>query len=216
MTTTASLSAIVLCGGRSSRMGRDKASLPIGENTFLQHTCKIAAHLATPIVVVAAADQHVAKLDPNVVVVRDETAYPGPLPALQRGFETLLAEIPNNRVAPTSVWVTGCDTPFVTHEIIASLWKHQREQSANVATLTQDGRDNPLLAVYEFTALRKLQPFMETGQFRATDFLNSLDVARQPVEEIPRDKNTPAATSNLNTEDDFHRAFGSGHRRQNR
>ncbi|MEP3480660.1 MAG: molybdenum cofactor guanylyltransferase [Fuerstiella sp.] len=224
MTLQPSLAAIVLCGGRSRRMGQDKASLQIGEKTFLEHTCETAAQLATPIIVVAAARQLVPEFNNNVMVVRDNVAYPGPLPALLQGFETLLnqtplaesplaetplGESPTTFAAPTSVWVTGCDTPFVTPQIIASLWKQQQRQTANVATLTQSGRDNPLLAVYEIDALRKLKPFLQTGQVRATDFLTSLNVFRQPVEAIPRDQNAPAATTNLNTQDDFKQAFGS-------
>lgn len=219
MTHQPSLSAIVLCGGRSRRMGQDKASLRIGDKTFLEHTCEIAAELAAPIIVVAAAQQSMPDFGNNVIVVRDHVVHPGPLPALLQGFETLLKMTPPNAtnlngqpitgVAPTSVWVTGCDTPFVTPQIIDSLWKQQQQQTANVATLTESDRDNPLLAVYELNALRKLKPFLDTGHFQATEFLRSLNVARQPVETIPRHQNTPAATTNLNTQNDFKQAFGS-------
>ena len=66
------LSAIVLCGGRSSRMGRSKALLPFGPETMLQRTVRIVrAAVAGPIVVVAAADQSLPPLPADVAVVVD-------------------------------------------------------------------------------------------------------------------------------------------------
>lgn len=189
-------------------MGQDKASLKIGSKTFLQHTCDIAACVATPVVVVAGTDQAVAHCSASVLVVRDTVPFPGPLPALQLGCESLNTHITEDQAAATSVWVTGCDTPFVTPEIITTLWNYQQQNKVQVATLTQDGRDNPLLAVYELRALQLLQAFIDQGEFRATDFLRSLTVARLTAESVPQHGKSPGPATNLNTQDDLNEAFG--------
>ena len=48
------LGAVVLCGGRSSRMGRPKAWLPFGDEVLLQRVVRRIAEAAWPIAVVAA------------------------------------------------------------------------------------------------------------------------------------------------------------------
>src|SRR5829696_4122062 len=69
---------IVLCGGRSSRMGRPKAYLPFGNETLLQRTVRVLGEVVDPIVVVAAPDQDVPGLPPSVLVARDDREYLGP------------------------------------------------------------------------------------------------------------------------------------------
>lgn len=197
-------------------MGHDKASLMIGNQTFLQHTCGIACQVASFVVVVAGADQAVAEdFSDAVTVIRDPVPFPGPLPALLQGTDALLGQVASNEISHTSVWVTGCDTPFVTSEIISKLATDRLDHNADATTLTQAGQDNPLLAVYSLNALRQLHGFLASQRFRATDFLQSLNVSRLPVEAISRDENTPPATTNLNTPNDFNQAFGFNSKRTN-
>lgn len=188
-------------------MGKDKASLRIGGTTFLQRTCDIAAKVASPVVVVAGADQSVIEGGDGIVVVRDSVPFPGPLPALQLGCESLLAHVSEEDMAHRSVWVTGCDTPFVTAEIIRTLWQFQQQEGADAVTLTEDSRDNPLLAVYQLQALCRVKQFVESGRARATDFLQGLNVARLPVESLSL-VDAPVPTTNLNTPDDLKSIFG--------
>ena len=53
---------IVLCGGRSSRMGRPKAWLPFGGELMLPRIVRILREVVEPVVVVAASDQEVPPL----------------------------------------------------------------------------------------------------------------------------------------------------------
>ena len=67
--------AIILCGGRSSRMGLPKLSLPFGPELMLPRVVRLVRAglglAATPIVVVAAPDQELPPLPVDVRVVRD-------------------------------------------------------------------------------------------------------------------------------------------------
>ncbi|HUR55514.1 MAG TPA: NTP transferase domain-containing protein, partial [Gemmataceae bacterium] len=60
---------IVLCGGRSSRMGRAKAWLPFGGETMLQRVVRVVGEVVSPVVVVAAAGQDVPPLPVGVRIV---------------------------------------------------------------------------------------------------------------------------------------------------
>jgi len=71
--------AIVLCGGKSSRMGSPKALLPFGPETMLQRVVRRLAGVVSPIVVVAAVDQRLPELSHQVIVTRDEQQGRGPL-----------------------------------------------------------------------------------------------------------------------------------------
>ena len=56
---------IVLCGGKSSRMGTSKALLPFGPETMLQRVIRLLGELVSPIVAVAAAGQALPELPPG-------------------------------------------------------------------------------------------------------------------------------------------------------
>ena len=61
---------IVLCGGKSTRMGTSKALLPFGPETMLQRVVRLLGEVVAPIVVVAASDQTLPDLPPGVIVTR--------------------------------------------------------------------------------------------------------------------------------------------------
>ena len=70
---------IVLCGGRSTRMGVPKATLPFGPETMLQRVVRLLSTVVDPIVVVAARDQQLPELPSGVINTVDEREQRGPL-----------------------------------------------------------------------------------------------------------------------------------------
>src|SRR6476620_9886109 len=96
---------IVLCGGRSTRMGTSKAMLPFGPETMLQRVVRLLGTVVSPIIVVAAPEQSLPKLPDEVAVICDEREHRGPLEGLRVGLKAL----PNFVEA---AYVTGCDVPL--------------------------------------------------------------------------------------------------------
>src|SRR5438477_6955029 len=80
---------IVLCGGQSKRMGQPKAWLPFGPERMLPRVVRLLSEVVAPVVVVAAPDQEVPPLPPDVAVVRDAQPQRGPLQGLCAGLEAL-------------------------------------------------------------------------------------------------------------------------------
>ena len=78
---------VILCGGRSSRMGRAKAWLPFGEETMLQRIVRILRTIVDPIVVVAASGQEIPPLPADVLIARDPEDGRGPLQGLAAGLD---------------------------------------------------------------------------------------------------------------------------------
>src|SRR6185295_5472848 len=97
---------IVLCGGRSTRMGSPKALLPFGAETMLQRVVRLLATVVSPIVVVAAPQQSLPTLPPDVLVARDEQEGRGPLEGLRAGLKALPDGV-------DTAYVTSCDVPLL-------------------------------------------------------------------------------------------------------
>src|ERR1700759_4194024 len=100
--------AIILCGGQSSRMGRDKATLPFGPELMLQRVVRLLSQVVSPanMVVVAAPDQVLPPLPPEVIKTHDVRAFRGPLQGLATGIRAL-----DNR--SDALYATGCDVPLL-------------------------------------------------------------------------------------------------------
>lgn len=120
--------AVVLCGGRSLRMGSDKALLPFGSETLLQRTVRLVSGVVCPqqVVVVAAADQTLPELPPAVRVIRDAVEFAGPLAGLVQGLQTLGPPC-------AAALVTGCDTPLLQPGWIAELFDLLGDYEAAIA-----------------------------------------------------------------------------------
>ena len=97
---------IVLCGGKSTRMGVAKATLPFGPETMLQRVVRLLGTIVSPIVAVAARDQELPALPADVIVTRDEREARGPLEGLRAGLKALPASV-------DAAYVTSCDVPLL-------------------------------------------------------------------------------------------------------
>lgn len=110
--TMASAAGVVLAGGRSLRMGSDKAAVPWGGTTLVGRTCEVlAAAGLDPVVVVSAAGQPLPGLPSGVEVCEDPQPDLGPVAALASG---LLAV--GNR-APIS-YVVATDLPLLDAAVV--------------------------------------------------------------------------------------------------
>lgn len=113
------LGAVILAGGRSSRMGTPKAWLPWRGKPLLTHVVDVVASVCNhPIVVVAAAGQDLPPLHPSSVRVDDppEFDHAGPLVGLFAGLGVLAAH-------ETSLAFLGaCDNLFLTADYLRLLF----------------------------------------------------------------------------------------------
>src|SRR3982750_1451674 len=65
---TMQIGGVILCGGKSSRMGYPKALLPFGPELMLQRMVRLLGEVVSPIVVVAAPEQELPELPPDVLL----------------------------------------------------------------------------------------------------------------------------------------------------
>lgn len=151
------LGAVVLCGGRSARMGADKANLKFRGQTLLQSVLTQLAPVIDPhhTVIVAAADQVLPTLPDGVIVGRDEAPFAGPLAALGIGLSALPSQV---KLAAA----VGCDTPLISAALLRAL----AEQAENCEAVVPEvaGRLQPLIAVYRRELHEVIAELLATGE----------------------------------------------------
>jgi molybdopterin-guanine dinucleotide biosynthesis protein A len=128
------VSAIVLAGGRSSRFGRDKLAEPIDGRPLLHHAIEAVRPIATEVLVVVSPDG-APTLPHDVVLVRDRSAFEGPLAGLLAGLDASDADV---------VLVTGGDMPALVPEVIEALLAALEARGCEAAVLAHGGRSRPL------------------------------------------------------------------------
>lgn len=137
----AGLGGVVLCGGRSARMGSAKAWLDFGGETLLQRVVRRVAEVASPVVVVAAPGQEVPPLPAEIAIARDDVEGRGPLQGIAAGLMALADS------GVESAFVSSTDVPFLQPALIRRL-AALRGEVYDVAVPRAQGGDHPLAAVY--------------------------------------------------------------------
>ena len=188
---------IVLCGGKSTRMGTSKALLPFGDETMLQRVVRLLSGVVPAIVIVAAPDQELPALPPHAVVTRDEREGRGPLEGLRAGLKALPVDIER-------VYVTSCDVPLLVPGFAAQLLELSRGYDAAVMEI--DGFAHPLSAVYARTTLAPIEQLLADDRLRPAFLFEQVKTRRVRPEEMTADPDL-RTLRNLNTRDDYARAL---------
>ena len=189
--------AIVLCGGKSTRMGTSKALLPFGPETMLQRVVRLLGDVVSPIIVVAAIDQPLPALPQQVIVTRDEKAGRGPLEGLRAGLKALPADI-------DSAYVTSCDVPLLEPGFVRQMLDFARGYDTAVVEI--DGFAHPLSAVYRRTVLPYVEDLLANNQLRPAFLFGAVQTRRVRREEITADPEL-RTLRNLNTRADYEQAL---------
>lgn len=157
---------IVLCGGRSQRMGRPKALLPWFGRTMIEHVVGLlSARVDEILVVTSSALTLPASLAARVVVDREPER--GPLAALRDGLAAARAE---------RAFVTSSDAPFLTSDHVDALFA-EAEAHGRAAAVRADGFLQALSAVYPCAAWREADALLAAGIASPTGLLERLGAA---------------------------------------
>ena len=189
---------IVLCGGKSTRMGTSKAMLPFGSETMVQRVVRLLGGVVSPIVVVAAADQPLPDLPPDVIVTRDEREARGPLEGLRAGLKALPATV-------DAAYVTSCDVPLLVPDFVREMIR--LADTFDIAVMEIDGFPHPLSALYRASVLPHVEALLAAERLRPVFLFDLLKTRRvQPAEMTLVDPELQTL-SNLNTREDYERAL---------
>ncbi|OIN78005.1 molybdenum cofactor guanylyltransferase [Mycobacterium malmoense] len=186
------LAGIVLAGGESRRMGRDKASLPVpgsaSSTTMVEHVVGVLGQRCDPVFVMAAQGQPLPPLA-TARVMRDELRGLGPLPATARALRA--ASDAGARLA----FVCAVDMPFLAVELIDDLTRRAVETGAEVV-LPWDGQDHYLAAVYRTDLAARADALVGAGERKMRALADASDTQRIVLSDS-------YALTNVNTADEL-------------
>jgi molybdopterin-guanine dinucleotide biosynthesis protein A len=188
---------IVLCGGKSTRMGTSKALLPFGSETMLQRVVRILGEVVAPMVIVAAADQELPALPRDVIVTRDEKEGRGPLEGLRAGLKALPANV-------DAAYVTSCDVPLLVPGFVHQIL--DLAEGYDIAVMGIDGFTHPLSAVYRRSALPHVERLLAENRLRPVFLFEAVQTRRVRPDEMTADPDL-RTLRNLNTREDYARAL---------
>lgn len=205
--STPSLAAIVLAGGHSSRMGHDKALLPVAGVPMLQRVCQIALQ-CTPIVSVITpwGDRYRSILPAECHLIGEEwlvgqTHAHGPLLGFAQALATVRTE-----------WVLllACDLPYLQAPVLQASLRSLPTDAATIACLPKTSRGwEPLCGFYRTRCQSSLDRAIARGERSFQGWLADEPVAVLPISD-------PRMLLNCNTPADLHHAQASASRDRER
>jgi molybdenum cofactor guanylyltransferase len=178
---TSPLAGVVLAGGASRRMGRDKATVMFSGRTMVETTVDVVHACCTPVFVIAAPGQPLPDL-PAATILRDEVRGVGPLLATGRGLRAA-ADAGADRA-----FVCAVDMPLMSTELIEELASHT---GADVI-LPWDGRDHYLAGVYRTALADRIDQLVAAGERSMRVLVNTVNTQRIVMAQNP-------ALTNVNT-----------------
>ena len=167
MTPLPSRGAIVLVGGKSTRMGRDKARELVLGQPLLQWAVRPLDPLVDSFVLVRAAGQTVPEVETSKPVQVVEDIYPeaGPLGGIYTGLYHSRAD---------RSLVVACDMPLVVPALVEELFRLAPE--ADVVMPLGEEFPEPLCAVYSRACLAAVREQLEARRLKITGFLGGVRV----------------------------------------
>lgn len=185
--------AILLAGGASHRMGRDKALLPYGDVPLAAHVHARLSEVFETVLVVGRSGEFPV---PGARCIGDRHPGGGPLEGLATGMEALEA---------SDVLLAACDMPGLRVPLLRFLGEQKGDTEA-VVPCSPRGPE-PLLAVYSRRILPRLRAYLADGERSATRFLSTLQLKTIPFEVIRRYDPDGASFRNLNRPEDYQAAL---------
>jgi molybdopterin-guanine dinucleotide biosynthesis protein A len=190
------IEGFILTGGASRRMGRDKALLPLGGETFVARVARSLACVTRRVHLVSARPVGVELALPTVADIYGDCGALG-------GLHAALAHARAEWAA-----VVSCDLPFVSGALWQRLAALAREAEADaVVPFQPDGRAQPLCALYRRAAcLEPAAEMLRAGERRPRLLLERVRARRVAWQELADLTNAELFFMNVNTPDDYEQA----------
>ena len=176
------MKAIILAGGKSSRMGQDKASMILGGKTVIQHVIDNLFFVFEEIFI---SGNH-SNYQISKGIIKDVTTQKGPMGGIRSALEFCQEDI----------FVCSCDMPFVSSDLIENILQKKVEYRINVVRF--DEKIYPVVGIYPFSILTDLKKTIESGNLRMTSFLE-----QQNAHYIDFEDSFEHQLLNINTPENF-------------
>lgn len=186
------MTAIILAGGKSRRMGLNKAFLKYGNKTFIEHQITRLNRIFDEIILSANDASIYTHL--NLPIVSDVIPERGPLGGICAGLV---------RSTSFHAFVIACDMPFIHEKIILYL-KEQIDGYDVVVPRTSRGLE-PLHAFYSKNCIQPMYRCLNEGRLRIIDFFSEVKVKIVDEQEFKKLDVSTQTLVNLNTPEEYNK-----------
>lgn len=186
------LSAIVLAGGQSRRLGRDKALLPWQGRTLIEHIVAQLKELSDDVLVITGTERRYCELL-DVPIFADEIKNIGPMGGLYTGLTHARSEYS---------LVVACDMPLFTRAII-DLLRSELDSSVRAVVPEVQGHRVPTLAIYHKECLAVIERLLTQGNTALQALLDSAPTKVIPETQLRIIDPELRTFTNLNTLEDW-------------
>lgn len=189
--------AAILAGGRSRRMGANKAEMMFEGEPLLARGARRLAPAVDEVVVIGP--QSLAPLVPDARVVEDALPSIGPLGGLYTALTTTTS---------ARIFLVACDMPFVSPGLVrAMLALAETREDADAVVLNANGRMQPLHVVYARGCLPAIERALTTNDHSLHTLLAQLAVVAIDTETVRREDPDGLSAFNVNTPGDWRLAL---------
>ena len=154
-------SCIVLCGGQSRRMGRDKGSMIIQDKPMIKHILSTLNHNIDEVIIVLNDQIRIDKYkefintkeyDYPITFVEDKIKNKGPMPGIMSGLEN---------ISGNYSLVLPCDSPYVTQKYLKTIFNEiEKDYQAIVPYHDRENKlktSEPLHSIYNKNAISTIE-----------------------------------------------------------
>ncbi len=187
------VSGVVLAGGKSRRMGTNKALLRLGNKSVIEHVVTRIADFVEDIYIIGNDADAYAFL--GVPTISDRETGMGPLMGLYTGI-----------ISSKTPWVlaVACDTPFLEPRLIETILARPRD--AVIIATEISAQAQPLPALYEARCGELAKALLSSGRRALRDLLASAELSIIPEAEVRLVDPELRSFLDLDTVEDLQRA----------
>lgn len=196
MAQNVDVAGVILAGGPGKRMGRAvKGALEIGGRTIMDRLLGVYGPLFQEIVLSVRCEDDFAGLGlPRAV---DKVEVRSSLTGIHAGLAA---------VSAGHAFVAACDAPFLQAEVVRALLREVREDTDVVIPVKEDGRMEPLCAIYSTRCLPHIHKQLLGGDCKIIRFFDKVQVHAVPVARLRKVDADMVSFMNVNTPADLEEA----------
>ena len=189
------VTGVILAGGKSSRMGKDKALLDFHGKPFIEHIAETLKHVFAEVFIVADYGDSYTYM--NLPVHADTIKSSGPLAGIHSAL--------SHAIMP-SVFILSCDLPLVTAEAIEHLLGI--ENSFDVVVYSVNGMMQPLCGIYGKSCLTIFEEELKRDKRSVLDALGKVHTLVVAAE-LTELQNDARIFANINSPAEYYRILES-------
>ncbi|MBI5680836.1 MAG: molybdenum cofactor guanylyltransferase [Methanobacterium sp.] len=192
-------SIIILCGGKSQRMGKDKGSLLLNKKPMVLHVLNAIKDIADEIILVLRENTQVEKYknllkneNIQLKIVTDKIESQGPLVGILTGLLNIKSEYAQ---------ILPCDSPFISKNFVLKMFEIIESNDFDaVVPIWNDEHIEPLHSIYKKNVIEIIEDSLKNERRDVNSLINSLKIKFVDVNELDQ---TTQSFQNINTINEF-------------